>query len=843
MRDYLATLADPAFYGPLGQWRLRRPELFSPELPRGDVPLDAVPATWTRTVKGPWTVLAPAGHRLEPQGWKIHLAPAVPEAATAIARTVEHCVRRGVAFKVLSRLEFVWAVNGKYAPRPSSGKAVVIYPDADPSALAAELVELHRDVPGPRVLGSHRIGESIVHLRYGGYTARYTPGPDREPVLAIRSTAGDLVPDVRDVVPRTVPGVPLPRILRDAPPPRPAERTGERRYRITGALHYSNTGGVYRAVEETSGTEVVLKEARHYTGYDAAMDDAPQRLARQARTMTALADVAAVPTVIETFTQGGSDFLAYEFIPGSTLQEWAAARHPALLLRAPGAAVAPADAAAYTDTVDDAVRRLRAVVDEIAAAGHVVGDLHPGNVIVGPDGELGLIDLEAAHRIDAAEGAGRFVGATGFYDDARRGTALDDYGLAATELYLHNPVVATAGYLPGALGRSVHHARRVLSRDQVWATELCARLGADPAAPIDPGAAVTGLLDGLAETWETDDGPFHGAPESDQPFHDVSLGSGAPGSAYALLATGRAPSGLTERYAAWLDRRADDFGALGAGLLDGWSGNILVAEAAGLTDRADHLYAHLLRVLDPETAPLRLRSGLAGALALSLGRRIGSGGDEVERYADVLARRAVDELLDTGAPAGGLLDGRAGMALVLGRAARLLDKPDLLDVSRRLLHQELDSYVPHRSGALFHYDGKHRILGYLDRGNAGTVLAAAELRDQLDVSDEQLRRILQGAGAAVGVSPGLYRGLSGGLAAAAQLGRAPGPLAAEASAAAARQAEAVTSFLGRTADGRLRAPSELALRASSDYATGAAGIALALAAAADPAVHWLPGVF
>ncbi|WP_415847312.1 hypothetical protein, partial [Tsukamurella strandjordii] len=59
----------------------------------------------------------------------------------------------------------------------------------------------------------------------------------------------------------------------------------------------------------------------------------------------------------------------------------------------------------------------------------------------------------------------------------------------------------------------------------------------------------------------------------------------------------------------------------------------------------------------------------------------------------------------------------------------------------------------------------------------------------------------------------------------------------------ARQAEAVTSFLGRTADGRLRAPSELALRASADYATGAAGIALALAAAADPAVHWLPGVF
>jgi tRNA A-37 threonylcarbamoyl transferase component Bud32 len=844
MRDYLATLADPAFFGPLGEWKLRRPELFSPDLPRGEVALDAVPDTWTRTVKGPWTVLAPAGHELAPQGWKIHVAPAVPVAAAALARTIEYCVRRRLAFKVLSRLEYVWAVNGKYAPRPSSGKSLVIYPDpADPSELAAELAELHAGVPGPRVLGSHRIGESIVHLRYGGFLARYTPGEDGEPTLAIRSSGGALVPDVRGVVPRTIPGVPVPRILEEYHASRTESAQSERRYRITGALHFSNTGGVYRGVEETSGAAVVLKEARHHTGYDAAMADAAQRLARQARTMTDLAHLDTVPAVLETFTQGGSDFLAYEFADGSTLQEWAAARHPALLLRAPGASVSAEDGAEYANAVDEVIDRLGALVADVNAAGHLIGDLHPGNVIVTPDGDLRLIDLEAARRHDADDAAGRFVGATGFFDDSRHGTDLDRYGLAATELYLHNPVVAAAGYLPGALGRSVAHARRVLHRDEQWAGDLRERLGADPAQPTDPAAAVAGLLAGLAETWETDHGVFHGAPEAQQPFHDVSLGFGAPGSAYALLATGTAPACLADRYAAWLDRRSDGFGPLGAGLLDGWAGNIIVADEAGLTDRAEHLYTHLLRVLDPETVPLRLRSGLAGALALSLRRRTGSSGDEVERYADVLARRAGDELLDRDAGSGGLLDGRAGIALILGRAAAVLGKPDLLEIARRLLEREIDSYVPHPSGALFHFDGKHRILGYLDRGNAGTVLALAELRDQLDVTDERLARILQGACAAVGVSPGLYRGLAGGLAAAAQLARTDGDAIPAAGPAAARQAEAVTSFLGRTADGRLRAPGELAVRASSDYATGAAGIALALSASADPGVRWLPGVF
>ncbi|WP_019202639.1 hypothetical protein [Tsukamurella sp. 1534] len=854
MRDYLSTLAHPVFYGPLAQWHLRRPEIFSPEVPRGPVALDSVPGTWTRTQKGPWTLLEPKGHELAPQGWKIHLAPAVPHAEAALARTAEYCVRHGLAFKVLSRLEYVWALNGKYAPRPSSGKSLVIYPDVDdPSTIAADLAALHRGVPGPRVLSSHRVADSIVHLRYGGFLARYTADADGEPLLAIRDTAGRLVPDVRDVVPRTVPGVPIPWILQRSEPfsgeGSAAEHTSGREYRVHGALHYSNTGGVYRAVEKTSGAEVVLKEARHHTGYDAAMADASTRLRRQAEAMAALAGIPGVPGVIETFTQGGSDFLVYEFAAGSTLQEWAAARHPGLLVDG-ACRIDPDRSDEYVTAVDGVLRDLRELVSEINAAGYVIGDLHPGNVIVAPDGRPWLVDLEAARTLDEdhpnREGPARFVGAAGFFDQHRYGIDLDDYGLAATELYVHNPVVAPAGYLPGALARSVHHARRVLGRDEPWAADLSSRLGDRDGIPLEPECAVAELLAGLAETWVEADGPFRGSPVSTEPFLDVSIGHGPPGAAYALLATGTAPNELPAVYAAWLDTHVDGFGPLGAGLLDGWAGNVVVAEAAGMLDHADFLYDRLIRVLDPRTAPLRLRSGLAGALALALGRRGRSPGDEVERYADVLARRASDELLDPRVPGGGgLLDGRAGVSLILGRAAVALDKPDLMDTAGQLLRQEIDAYVPHPSGALFHHDGAHRILGYLDRGNAGTVLAAAELRAEIDASDDVLRRILQGACANVGVSPGLYRGLSGGLAALGQLqrsGRAPGEV--DLLGSIARQADAVASFLGHGPDGRLRSPGELAVRACSEYATGAAGIALALTAATTrPAAQWLPGVF
>ncbi|WP_207390370.1 phosphotransferase [Rhodococcus sp. ABRD24] len=820
-------------------------------MPRGAVALGGIPAGWDRRESGPWTVVTPPDHVMPEQGWKIHLAPAVPVAAATVARAIDYCVDTGLAFKMVTRLEYVWALNGKYAPREASGKTFVVYPtDEDPSITAAALTSLFEGVPGPRVLGSYRVGHSIVHLRYGSFIKRYTRDLTGEPCLAIRDQDGSLVPDLRGVTPQLPPGVDLPAVLTDADEPAKPATMSPHIYKVTGALHFSNTGGVYQAVDTSTGQDVVLKEARHHTGYDAAMDSAVDRLRRQRDAMNSLAGTGGVAPVIEYFTQGDSDFLAYGFTPGSTLQEWAAAHSPALFVSDPAQPIDRAAADTYAEDVEDLIARLERLLAAVHAEGLVLGDLHPANVVVGDDGELVLIDLEAASRVSDGP---RFVGADGFFDPAARGTEIDAHGLAATRLYLYNPVVATAGYQQSALSRSIAHAQRIFHRDENWATELSIQLGVGQ--PVcRPSSASEEVLDTLLTSLASrldfgKDLPLRCAPTGQEEHTRLSISWGAPGAVYALAACGALPAGLEDAYVQWIDSRRDAMGSLGNGLLDGWAGNIVVADLIGKHDLADDLLDLLLDGVDLARSPLRLRSGLAGTLALCITRYAARPGrldiGTVEKLADAVHERATQSLASSGRPVAGLLDGASGVALALGRAYRILPKPEYVDAVRRLLAAELSTYVGHESGALLHYDDASRVLGYLDRGNAGFLLAAAELNDiATGVEPVALRRVHLGSCSRIGVAPGLYFGLAGGLAASAQLATTGLVESQSVTAAVHCQTDSVVSFVGRGLhEGGLVVPGQVAARASDDVATGAAGVALALGVACGRTHSWLAGVF
>ncbi|WP_420712544.1 hypothetical protein [Streptomyces sp. PsTaAH-124] len=69
----------------------------------------------------------------------------------------------------------------------------------------------------------------------------------------------------------------------------------------------------------------------------------------------------------------------------------------------------------------------------------VFGDLHPGNVMVRPDGRLTLVDFEPA--FDAESGSACGLGAPGFFcATAREGTSMDDYALACMRLFFFLPL-------------------------------------------------------------------------------------------------------------------------------------------------------------------------------------------------------------------------------------------------------------------------------------------------------------------------------------------------------------------------------------------------------------------
>ncbi|MCM6773956.1 hypothetical protein NDR87_10785 [Nocardia sp. CDC159] len=857
MQFYLETLADPEYFAPLETWRLdaiRNPHLAA--IPSGPIDCPDIPSPWHAEQRGPWTVVAPIGHQLQPQGWKAHLAPMLEDVRDVVERTARLCVRRGWAFKYLSRYEYAWALNGKYAPREASGKIVVFYPnaDTDPDAFFRKLFEEFGALRGPRILGDHRLGDSIVHARYGSFVARHVPDAEGEPVLAMADATGRLIPDRRGVRPHTPEFVERPAIFDELPADRPA---GSDRpiYRVRGALHMSNTGGVYRATNTETGDEVVLKEARHHTGRDAGLRPATERLRAQRDAMRRLRDIGAVPEVLDHFTQGDSDFLVYRFVEGSTLQEWSAARNPALIQPQPDRPVPWEAAQRFAAAVTRHIERLARIVADAHRAGVALVDLHPANVIVGSDGELWLIDLEAA--ADAEDESAVFVGAQGFCRPGVGGRAADEFGLAAVELYLYVPMLPMTSYVPGALAGLIDFAAATFQLSPQWRTDMRKRLGVtERTGTFVAAEAIRPRLERycatLAETLSgccdfEDRYPIPCSPTGFGEFTRFGISHGPAGVVWALSRHGAVPEPVATGYRTWLGKNLDHFGALGNGLLDGWSGNIVVSAEIGADDLAEQLLDRFLATAEITASGTNVRGGLAGQILLAVWCRnagLTVTPEWLESAADELRRR-VEAILERGevVPTG-LLNGLSGAALALIRAHEVVPRRAYLATATAALDAELTTYEPHDAaeGLLFHWDKRIRLLSYLDRGNAGLLIAAAESGGRWHPGARTVAALQRAACSRVGVQPGLYIGLTGGLAANAVLRHRTDWLDGEyLDRCNEAIAASVATFSGPGAGG-FHVPGQLSARAAVDFATGAAGVLAALSFWSGRSSAWLPGI-
>ena len=242
----------------------------------------------------------------------------------------DYCVPREVSFKFVGSRMAVLMRNAKYASRSASGKAVTIYP-ADEAACKRILYDLDIELSGsqgPYILSDLRYGSGPLYVRYGGFTERFCLDSSGEMVSAIENPAGDLVPDLRSHVFRMPEWARLPEFLAPHLAARNAVAMTGMEYDLTGALHFSNGGGVYTANHKRTGERVILKEARPYAGLAADGSDAVTRLRRERDALLRLSGLGIAPEVRGTFQVGEHHFLAEEFIPGRTLNSCFVERHP-----------------------------------------------------------------------------------------------------------------------------------------------------------------------------------------------------------------------------------------------------------------------------------------------------------------------------------------------------------------------------------------------------------------------------------------------------------------------------------------------------------------------------------
>jgi tRNA A-37 threonylcarbamoyl transferase component Bud32 len=853
-------LTDPIFYDSPRQHDPRT------HLPISGRPL---PNGWSRACQGDWIINIPPGPPMPEQGWKIHVSTCLDNSDEVITRVWQYCVPRGISFKFLGSRLAVLMRNAKYASRSASGKAVTIYP-ADEAACERILGELDMELAGaagPYILSDLRYGAGPLYVRYGSFVERFCLDSRGEMAPAIENQAGDLVPDLRSPVFTTPEWVRLPEFLAPHLAARNSVAMTDLEYDLTGALHFSNGGGVYTATDKRTAERVILKEARPHAGLAADESDAVTRLHREYDVLLRLSGLGVAPEARGFFQVGEHHFLAEEFIPGRTLNSFFAERYP-LSGRVPD----PVETKAYTEWA----LRICGDVERAAAAMHergvVFNDLHMFNIIVRPDDTVAFIDFEAAS--DISEGRVRTVGNPGFAAPRdRAGFDVDAYSLACLRLAMFMPLttlfaldrdkaaqlaVVIAGLFPVPghfLDQAVREITRATVRPAADVTRPDAAPGAAGAAACDPGgrarwdrlaADMVGAIRASA-TPDRADRLFPG--DIDQlrfPGGGLGLAHGAAGVLYALT---EAVGVRVPEYEEWLVTRvAEPPKGMRLGLYDGLAGAAYTLARLGRPDAAAQAALSCLGE-NWDRLGHSLYGGLSGfALAMiSVGDRVGEPRlvDAAIRAAQIVAApyAAAGGAVGPGTAAGspgavGLLHGASGKALLFIRLYERTGDPAYLDAAEGAIAVDLGRCVTDGNGALQVDDG-WRTLPYLARGSVGIgmVIDQFTAHRRNEAFADAARAIRLAASSGFYAQAGLFNGRAGMI---AYLSGARGGSEQD---AAGRDVDAQVDRLAWHAvryAGGLAFPGDMLLRLSMDLGTGTAGVLLGTAAALAPGGAALP---
>lgn len=837
-------LADPYFYD--AYTTTRGDDV---DFPVADQP---VRGGWQRSESDDWLVYWPESANVPAQGWKVHVSACLDNAEDVLGVVFDYCTERGIPFKFVRSLQCVLLRNAKYADRGASGKFVTIYP-ADDVQLERILTDLGTALegqPGPYILSDLRWGDGPLYIRYGGFAERWCVGPNGTLELAIADADGHLVPDHRGPTFRPPPWAVLPPFLEPHLAARASATMQDLPYRIERAIHFSNGGGLYVGVDERTGEHVVLKEARPHAGLDTDRTDAVARLLHEQEMLERLAGLDVVPAVHDAFTVAGHRFLVLEYIDGVSLNSMVVDRYPLLTDR-----VDDEEVAAYARWATGVVDALERGVAALHERGVVFGDLHPGNVLVRPDGRIVLVDFEVAS--DVSQARRPTLADPGFAPPAGCvGRDVDLHSLAVMRVFLFLPLTNLFALGRGKAHQFAEEIPRIFPVPADYVRSAVPRIVPAGAASQAPPPALEPDQDGwyaardsmaaailASATPGRDDRLFPGDVKQFQ-TGGLNLAHGAAGVLYALAETGVARSPDHEQ---WLVERAvhPSPGAR-LGLYDGLHG------VAFVLDRLGHR-AEAAKVLDICASELRGREdrlgldlvgGLSG-IGLNLAHFAAAHDDPaLSEAAWSVARTVADRLggeddvpaVSGGAdPYAGLTRGSSGPALLFLRLYEQSGDPGLLDLAATALRQDLRRCVTRDDGAI-EVDEGWRTMPYVADGSVGIGMVLEEyLRHR---HDDRFAEAAAGARrtAATGffIEPGLFYGRAGMILS----------LARAASSGVDGLDRSIAEHVRRLSwhaidyRGHLAFPGEQLMRLSMDLATGTAGVLLALGAAfSDSPVH------
>lgn len=704
----------------------------------------------------------PAFVKLPKQGWKIHVSATNMNCKEVIMKVAKLAIDQCVQFKFANDTETLRMMTSKRWSRGGSGKFITIYPTSDD--LFGELLEIAhsalKDCTGSYILSDRRYKDSrCLYYRYGGVLSVSRLDCVGGKVEFLTSPDGVEVPDARKAC------FEMPYWVTDPFPEEEEEQDAEMtlnngRFTIKSALAFSNTGGVYLAIDNDTSNEVVIKEARPGVELGKGGQDATARLAQEANILGVVKETGVVPAVLGTFLDWENFYLVEEYLKADDMRGIMLENTP--LLR-----VNPTknESEEFYIIFKNLFLGLLNAVRLIHEAKVVIGDLSPTNIMVEKEtGKIRIIDLEGAFRplVDDAQD----IHTPGFRADSEDRTKVSDYD---DDLYAIGLIMIYAMFPIGAMAyirKDVFtNVLPVLVRDLGWqstpvinivhrlvsntiscdeAIEILntevdiqspfIHLG-DHASGFDLEQLCEGLSGFIIANYRID--PAYSLFPID-PFGQLSnplgFSFGATGIIYSLRACGfDAPEEAMVRYRAELD--ALDLANLPPGLLNGKAGM-----AWGLLEMGD-VDAGIRLLDDANCDPLTFQHhsmyygmagvGLANLAAYHLLRD--------ERYltmalglAGALSASAIKDERgahwdDNGHIRIGYGYGQSGVALFLLRLSQTTDDPQWRELGQSALEYDLSFGIEFEPGIVSFGDAPEQtetLEQYIEQGSGGIAKVA-----------------------------------------------------------------------------------------------------------------------
>lgn len=410
-----------------------------------------LPRSWRLMQEAFWTHALPLDSSAPVQGWKIHISATPKNAEKILTLAVPVLVKHQTAFKFASDYFILSLLNSKSCSRGSSGKFMTVYPRNEEQfkILLSDLDGVLKGQEGPYILSDKRYKDNkVLYYRYGGIRSikRFDASGDPTPML--------LAPNFEEVPDQRSPQFVLPAWVQDPFPSEEEESSGGLnggRYVVNGVMGHSNTGGVYSALDQHTGKQVVIKEARPHTNMNLSGNDAIDQLRKEHRLLQVLSGSGISPEAIDYFTEWEHEFLVQERIEGSSLRGYAAQKSKIIRTH-----ITLPEVQDWFKSLRVLSRNIVEVIHQLHERQVVFGDLSPNNImLISADTlQVKLIDFEGACEVGIDEPVNLYT--PGFASQDRKGRdgidfADDHFALGSTLLSLMMPLTVVTGIKPDAI--------------------------------------------------------------------------------------------------------------------------------------------------------------------------------------------------------------------------------------------------------------------------------------------------------------------------------------------------------------------------------------------------------